>query len=242
MPHTHKDKRNFSAALLLALVIGSTRVLQGVHYPTDVLAGWSIGLACAHLPLLSPLPAEDAHGIATRCRQAFPAQPWRATHTIFASLPFGQNGAVVGVTAVGSGGLHAVLLSPEGICLFDASQASGASDLIVHRAVPPFDRPGFATSLISDVGHAYLPPAGEPTAIGTYATGETVCRWSQAGETTDVVLRADGPRAVRTYREVRLTREIDLLGTAADGFFPAVHLLVPGISGYQLDMSLVDHE
>jgi len=32
---------------------------------------------------------------------------------------------------------------------------------------------------MSDVGHAYLPPAGEPTAIGTYATGETVCRWSQ---------------------------------------------------------------
>ena len=93
-----------------------------------------------------------------------------------------------------------------------------------------------------DVGYAYLPPAGEPIAIGSYATGETVCRWSQAGETTDVVLRADGPRAVRTYRDVRLTRDIDLLGTAANGFFPAVELRVPGAGGYQLDMRLVDHE
>ena len=69
-----------------------------------------------------------------------------------------------------------------------------------------------------------------------------MCRWSQAGETTDVVLRADGPRTVSTYREVRLTREIDLLGTATEGFFPAVNLRVPGAGGYQLDMSLVDHE
>jgi hypothetical protein len=203
-----------------------------------------IGLAsgCAHLPPLSPLVLDDATGVAMRCRQAFPAQPWRATHTIFASLPFGQNGALVGVTAAGSDGLHAVLLSPEGICLFDANQDGRTSGLTVHRAVPPFDRPAFAASLMSDVGHAYLPPAGEPTAIGTYATGETVCRWSQAGETTDVVLRADGPRTVSTYREVRLTREIDLLGSAADGFFPAVHLRVPGVGGYELDIRLVDHE
>jgi hypothetical protein len=69
-----------------------------------------------------------------------------------------------------------------------------------------------------------------------------VCRWSREGETTDVVLRADGPRVIRTYREVHLTREIDLLGTATEGFFPAVNLRVPGAGGYQLDMSLVDHE
>jgi hypothetical protein len=47
---------------------------------------------------------------------------------------------------------------------------------------------------------------------------------------------------IRTYREVHLTREIDLLGTATEGFFPAVNLRVPGAGGYQLDMSLVDHE
>lgn len=36
-----------SAALTVALIIGSTRVYLGVHWPSDVIAGWAIGLAWA---------------------------------------------------------------------------------------------------------------------------------------------------------------------------------------------------
>tara|TARA_R110002124_G_scaffold49437_9_gene144971 strand:- start:3110 stop:3823 length:714 start_codon:yes stop_codon:yes gene_type:complete len=35
------------AAVILALIIGSTRVYLGVHWPSDVIAGWAIGLAWA---------------------------------------------------------------------------------------------------------------------------------------------------------------------------------------------------
>lgn len=34
-----------SVALLLAFLVGASRVALGVHYPSDVLAGWSTGLA-----------------------------------------------------------------------------------------------------------------------------------------------------------------------------------------------------
>lgn len=36
-------------ALLVAILIGCTRVYLGVHYPTDVLAGWTVGAAWALL-------------------------------------------------------------------------------------------------------------------------------------------------------------------------------------------------
>ncbi|MEH6726040.1 MAG: phosphatase PAP2 family protein, partial [Hyphomicrobiales bacterium] len=39
----------FWAAVIVALIIGGTRVYLGVHWPSDVVAGWAIGLAWASM-------------------------------------------------------------------------------------------------------------------------------------------------------------------------------------------------
>lgn len=39
----------FGAALLLTAAVGFSRVYLGVHYPSDVIAGWALGIAWAQL-------------------------------------------------------------------------------------------------------------------------------------------------------------------------------------------------
>ncbi len=60
-------------AALLALLIGATRVYLGVHYPTDVLAGWCVGLAWAVLCSLVARWLQKTGAV----EQETPAQPAR---------------------------------------------------------------------------------------------------------------------------------------------------------------------
>jgi undecaprenyl-diphosphatase len=64
-----------ACAILLTMLIGISRVYMGVHYPTDVLAGWTAGIvwAMACSLIARTVPAKKVDTIAQENRQnAFP--------------------------------------------------------------------------------------------------------------------------------------------------------------------------
>lgn len=59
-----------AAAMLVTFLVGASRVYLGVHYPTDVLAGWIVGLSWALLCWLVERALERRAGLAREQRSA----------------------------------------------------------------------------------------------------------------------------------------------------------------------------
>jgi undecaprenyl-diphosphatase len=58
-----------AVAMLATLLVGATRVFLGVHYPTDVLAGWLIGLSWALMCWMIERTLERRAGLKREQRQ-----------------------------------------------------------------------------------------------------------------------------------------------------------------------------
>jgi undecaprenyl-diphosphatase len=69
-----------SFALLITVLVGVSRVFMGVHYPTDVLAGWSVGLAWATLCWLVARKLQHKGKVETDAAHPEPPKAGHADH------------------------------------------------------------------------------------------------------------------------------------------------------------------
>lgn len=199
--------------------------------------------ACARLPRIDPYPAGQLSTAASACRDLFPSGHWQLLHSIVATLPGGRTHILTGVTVLSSEerSIQWALMTVEGFILF-----SGRWDgmLTVDRAVPPFDRPGFAEGVIEDLRMLFFAPRDPLTAAGRLERGEPVCRFGSVENTTDIAMRSDASRIVRQYApNHKLVRSVvaDAPSHAARGGF-AGHLILKhhGMIGYQLELKLME--
>ncbi len=186
---------------------------------------------------LPPVPQEE---LRQRCAAVYPQGKWQLVHAIEFSMADGRSSSVLGVTVLDGSSLSCALMTIEGFTLF---QARLDKRLEVERAVPPFDKPGFARGLMEDVRALFLPPGGQ-VFYGRFANGAETCRWTEAdGKVTDVQPLENGCYRVRTYdAEGRLTRTITARSCQMVNsiLIPGeLELTVPGPAGYTLKMTLV---
>ncbi len=209
-----------------------------------LLAVSALLAACAapQPPALQPqaLPS----GSDEQCQAVYPAGDWQFVHAIEFVMAEGGRGTAIGITTLRQGDIDCVLLTVEGLSLFEASQ-SRQGGLDIRRALPPFDRPGFAAGLFDDVRTIFSPPEAASVVHGVIGR-ESVCRHSLAdGRVTDVLPQRDGRWQILTYRQGRGERSLQAGSCrAVEGACIPEHLELRGRgpSGYTLRMTLVRAE
>jgi len=198
---------------------------------------------CSQLPPVTPAPVPGKHGPQDVCQGAFLHTPWQLYHSITARMPGGQQAVLTGVTIVrpGEGTLRAVLMTLEGLVLFDGEYADR---IVVHRALGPFARPGFARGLLADVGMLFVAPREAPEICGADARRRLVCRTALArGGWLDITADPEAGWILKRYNE---QRQQERIVTGTPGLetplarASAITLIATGSQSYRLDLKLVD--
>jgi len=207
----------------------------------------SILISCSALPSLQPADRAARVELPQTCHQLFPNGNWQFVHSIEAVMPGGHRGMVMGVTVISSRdkSAHCVLMTMEGLVVFDARYDQ---QLVINRAVAPFDHEGFAAGLISDIQLIFFMPEGPLVETGKDPNGASVCRYQNPdGRIVDLVIDADHTRHIRQYNsQQRLSRTVDAFSTKqeSDGDGPdfpdRLELTTHGVADYTLIMDLVE--
>jgi hypothetical protein len=180
------------------------------------------------------------------CKQSFVQGSWQFTHSINFEMVAGHGTTFVGITVLEKGKLKTALLGVEGFVLFEAEQKSD-KQIVVRRALAPFDKPGFAEALLRDVQTLFVAPVTTAMLLAKNTNDERVCRYvTDTSHTLDVLLSGQGWRQINEYdRQDTITRSVHGSDhTEIEGqYIPKeIELKVFGSLGYTLDLQLLTAE
>lgn len=170
----------------------------------------------------------------------FPAGRWEFVHAITFHSAHGDKGDALGVLVLDKTKIRCVLMTVEGLTLF-AAQAGSSGPPVVSRALPPFDKPGFAKGLLADVRSIFRRPKGR-LEYGRLAGGTTVYRYLTSDKVTDILPGQDGCWTMDTYGHRIRTRHITTRSCRIidKTIIPGdIRLVSDGPAGYRLDLHLI---
>lgn len=208
-----------------------------------LLAAGFLFSSCSNLPKVHPARDFESAGTYQTCRDVFPQGKWQFVHSIEAVMPGGKSGFVTGVAMISSEdrSFRSVIMTIEGLAVFDAEWDR---QLIVNRAIAPFDSKPFAEGLAEDIRLLFLHPLGAPIESGVLENGFSICRYRDSeGEIVDVVSKGNGNVEIRRYaRDLRLLRTVKMEPgkNTHTGIPQKIELTAHGSQGYKLIMNLVE--
>lgn len=171
------------------------RLLHGLAAALLLLASCAPH-AGRRLPELIEAPAD---GRRQHCEAVFPAGSWQLVHSLEFASDGGFAGTMIGITVVDPPDLSCALVTVEGVTLFEAVVGPG-EEVAVERAVPPFDRPGFAAGLLADVRAMFVAPPDREVTFGLLPDGRPVCRYlTEDGRVTDIAPPVEDRWQIREY-------------------------------------------
>jgi hypothetical protein len=154
-------------------------------------------ISCARLPVIKPV--EQTAATIQRCAHPFLDAPYRFVHAINVELPGGSTSTLLGITLFdpSSKAIHSAIITIEGFVLFDGQYEK---ELLVNRALPPFDAKNFAEHMMEDIRLIFLSPAEGPSAAGISDDGSAVCRYEgKRDRVVDVIVHRDSTWEIVQY-------------------------------------------
>jgi len=180
------------------------------------------------------------------CERTFVQGDWQFVHSISFAMNTDYGVTLVGVTVLQGKKLKTVLMGVEGFVLFEAEQEKNGR-LIVRRAMPPFDKTGFADGLMQDVQTLFVEPEYAGRMLAENTEGELICRYTaENNQVTDVVTAKPGWNRINIYDKQGVLEQAitaqNYKEVTGENIPEQLQLTALGIQGYTLQLQLLSAE